>query len=175
MNRFHLSNEAVYQLQQLGVKTHFLGQSWEDHDLNALERGEATFDLLDAQTPGKFVLIDTGDYLIPNCTHEKCETYDANYALVAIASADWEIHRTAVLGFDYAWRTIRRQCKKHRTFPTLAIYPIRDCWYCGSPEINGQDEHGRNACAAHEAVDEDAMDRELCTLVLPVTTKYHVL
>lgn len=152
-NHFHLSNESVYQLQKAGVKIHYLGQSWEDRNLESIQAAEALFDLLDVQTPGKFVLINTGDYFIPTCKHEKCETYDANYCLVAITAADWEQHRVAVLGFDQAWRTDRKKCKEHRTLPTLALYWTQDCWYCGTPEVNGVDEHGRHVCAAHEVID----------------------
>jgi len=99
----HLSNyaiRAVLQPDQYRV----LGYTYEDTELELYEDGMDLAEWITSHAPGKFVIIDTGDYIHAPCNHFKCEMYDPNYRVILIPQHVWEQNEEALLQADHLWR-----------------------------------------------------------------------
>lgn len=109
----HLCNEAADQLEGAWL----LHRMHEDTDLAGSDDARGFFNKLDDLAPGAFVLIDTGDYVIPSCggwhraEQVECETYDPDYRLYLMPRSSWEGQREKVMALDKAWREPRLTCK----------------------------------------------------------------
>jgi hypothetical protein len=114
--QFHLCNAALKEIPDHGKQ--LLHTMWEDSDLEGDYDARERFAWLERYTPGMFALIDTGDYIVPECIkasysplHQYCETYDATYALWLVPLSIWFDCREKVLAADKAWREEKSRCE----------------------------------------------------------------
>lgn len=113
----HICNEVMKDFTpKFGI-----GYSYEDRNVESCEAAEAFAEYLNQLVPGAFVLVDTGDYLIPHCGEDAagfhrtekadCQTYDAHYWYYLVSSDDWRHQRDDVERRDAEWRAEHMKCK----------------------------------------------------------------
>jgi hypothetical protein len=113
----HLCN---YVAELLIPEKKLLHTMWEDNDLEGNENAMEHYRWLEESAPGQFALIDTGDYIVPECLHnssydrlhEHCETYDATYSLYLVPINAWNKCKDAVLAVDKQWREEHNRCQR---------------------------------------------------------------
>lgn len=117
----HVCNEVASKIE----RCYPIGYSYEDRDLESLERAQAFFDALNEIVSGRFVLIDTGDLIMMTCGEEgrgyhregkqihDCETFDPRYWLYLVPRHEWELQRDYILRLDTEWRTEKSKCSFH--------------------------------------------------------------
>jgi hypothetical protein len=89
--------------------------SYEDNNIDVWADAEALFDWLNTSDPDAFVLVQTGDYIVPPCAieqnHVQCETYDNyNNRLILMARVTWDANKDRVEQIDAMWRKERMLC-----------------------------------------------------------------
>lgn len=77
--------------------------------------------VLEAAVPDRFVLIDTGDYLHPECSEYKedydpgdhflCSVYDPHYRHWLVPMETWRKYEWLTTYLDQEWRTEGLSCK----------------------------------------------------------------
>lgn len=98
-----------------------IGYSYEDRNLESTEAAHAFAEYVNQLVPGVFVLVDTGDYLMPHCGENRtgyhrvekvdCETYDPHYWLYLVPRDEWERQRVDVERAVAEWRAEHMKCK----------------------------------------------------------------
>lgn len=105
--QFHLSNFAVRSVFPDPLCIAYTYEDTEIDDYTQTQTQALAFvDQCDA------VLIETGDYLHPDCNHFDCETYDPNYHLYLIPLQVWRQKRGEALAQDTKWREEATSCRK---------------------------------------------------------------
>jgi hypothetical protein len=111
----HLANAVIDRIPEKKL----LHSMWEDNDLEGNEEAIEHYAWLEQHAPGMFVLIDTGDYIVPECiresydrAHEHCETYDATYALYLVPMHIWNECSDAVLAANLEWHNQHNRCQR---------------------------------------------------------------
>ena len=112
----HLCNPVVNLIPEKKL----LHTMWEDGDLEGDFNAREHYAWLEENTPGTFVLVDTGDYIVPECLrnssydrmHEHCETYDATYSLYLVPMKVWNECKDTVLAADKQWREEHNRCQR---------------------------------------------------------------
>lgn len=117
MQKFHLCNDVRHLIPTM----HRLHDMYEDNDLEGLEEAEAFAAWLEEAAPGAFVLINTGDLIVPPCASNSdevyrqhwraCETYDPYYGLYLVPASVWRDCSESVLAADAQWRREKNQCQ----------------------------------------------------------------
>jgi hypothetical protein len=117
MQKIHLSNDVVHLIPEKRE----LHSMYEDSDLDGLSEAEEFSTWLEANAPSAFVLVDTGDYITPECSKNRdeayrkhwyaCELYDANYHLYLVPAGVWRDCAEEVEAADAEWRRAKNQCQ----------------------------------------------------------------
>ncbi len=85
-----------------------LHEMYEDSDLDGANQAEGTFDFIEKQAPGQFVIVLANDSVTPPCCnaemHYPCDYYDPYWYTVLIATPVWERYEKAVMAKDAAWK-----------------------------------------------------------------------
>lgn len=113
----HICNEVMKDFTpKFGI-----GYTYEDRNLEASEAAEEFVAYLEQLVPGAFVLVDTGDYLMPQCGENRtgyhrvekvdCETYDPHYWYYLVPYDDWVRQRDEVERRNAEWRAEHMKCK----------------------------------------------------------------
>jgi hypothetical protein len=114
MAHCHIANAVV----DLIPEKHSLHYMWEDNDIEGSRAAYDFYDWLEKHSQNQFILIDTGDYIVPECCrvsdppYHNCENYDAHYYLYLVPMAIWEACRDEVMTKDAEWREQAKQCKQ---------------------------------------------------------------
>lgn len=126
IQRYHFSNYAVDKvLTGDGNSGVFeLHRMWEDGDIYGQQDAVETANFIDALVPGKYVLINTGDYI----THEQgmnfgshnTDTYDADYRFLLVHKSTFIEYRKDLERIDRQWRTERQAIANGELTPTEA-------------------------------------------------------
>jgi len=111
MNSIHLSNYAIKAVLRPD-EYRVLGYTYEDTELELYEDGEDLARWIVTHAPGRFVIIDTGDYIHPPCLHFKCEMYDPNYKVILIPTSVWKQKKNALFEADRLWRDQWSTCQQ---------------------------------------------------------------
>jgi hypothetical protein len=117
MKKVHLANDIVHLIPE----KRRLHNMYEDNDLDGLCEAEEFVTWLEEHAPGAFILVDTGDYITPECSKNPddayrkhwyaCELYDAYYALYLVPVGVWRECAEQVLAAHTAWRREKNQCQ----------------------------------------------------------------
>lgn len=118
IQKVHLANDIVHLIPDM----HKLHDIYEDNDLDdGLQCAEQFVAWLEEHAPGAFILVDTGDYITPECSKNPddafrkhwnaCELYDPYYALYLVPAAVWSDCAEQVKAADKAWRVQKNQCQ----------------------------------------------------------------
>lgn len=99
----HLSNHAVDSVLPTD-KRRLIGNSWEDGNISSIENAKATANIISTIMSNKWVLIDTGDYIMSNCGNYDNETYDPNYCYYLVSTNIFSQYATRLLDADIRWR-----------------------------------------------------------------------
>lgn len=113
-NRIYIANAVIHHIPEYRE----LINMWEDSELQAYEEAESLFEWLNESAPHTFILIDTGEYFIPDCArndldckHYHCEVYDAHYRLLLVSRVVWDACKDDVLAKNAEYRTQVLKCK----------------------------------------------------------------
>lgn len=110
----HVSNRAYDTIPISDL--YLLASSYEDSNLVGLEEADRTYAWFEAQAPGQFHKLYTGDYITPDCGHFACEVYDNCWNRVAlISTAKWAEYEAQVRARDTEWRQWAGTCKQEGT------------------------------------------------------------
>ena len=112
----HLSNKAINTVlgrsQAVWATLHKDGYqeiaySFEYNNAHALDEAHYFANMLSSFTPDKFVLVETGDYIMAPLGHSRkaFETYDPNYHLYLFDENVFSRHEEALRTADRKWRT----------------------------------------------------------------------
>lgn len=117
MQKVHLANDIVHLIPE----KRRMHNMYEDNDLDGLSEAEEFVAWLEEHAPGAFILVDTGDYITPDCSKNPddayrkhwyaCELYDAYYSLYLVPSGVWRDCAEQVLAADRAWRQEKNRCQ----------------------------------------------------------------
>jgi hypothetical protein len=151
MQRVHLSNDIVHLIPE----KRRLHNMYEDNDLEGLGEAEEFATWLEEHAPGAFILIDTGDYITPECSKNPddafrkhwnaCELYDPYYALYLVPVAVWRDCEEQVRAADAEWRAQKNQCQLEKA---------------SMPDDDEEDEEGRLERQAQEHLEAAARHRD---------------
>lgn len=100
----HVSNHAV--VTALNCDHVLLHSMWEDNDLDGAEEAEEILGLIERFYPGRFVVLDTGDYFTVPFDQENpgFETYDARYCLYVLTKENFAAIKDELFRVDAEWR-----------------------------------------------------------------------
>lgn len=112
----HICNEVMNTIEP----RFDIGYSYEDRNLESCDAATEFFEWLGQVLPGHFVLITTGDYIIPNCgdngtayhadSRHDCETYDPHYWFYVMTRDEWDRQSEDIKKRDSEWREHMMQC-----------------------------------------------------------------
>jgi len=87
---------------------------YEDSDLEGAGAAEATFDFIEQEDPGRFVVILANDSVTPPCCtsegHYRCDYYAEYWYTVLVKKATWNLYKERVMAADQEHKAAH-QCK----------------------------------------------------------------
>ncbi len=115
LESFHYSNHAFETVLSKSDVALAVAYSYEDCDIDSLNNATEIGVVIESCMPGKFVFIDTGDYIFSDLPYadqpkeQDFETYDPNYHIYLVPKEVFEEKRNELDKVDLQWR---EDCKK---------------------------------------------------------------
>lgn len=105
-DKFSISHAALQAIPYDNIL--FMHKSYGDRDLDGLHAAEETFDFIEREAPGTFVLVNTNDSVSPLCAttgneHYYCDYYDPLWNTVMISTEVWSQHKQEVMKKHQEW------------------------------------------------------------------------
>jgi hypothetical protein len=101
IEQIHLSNHAATYIPEDTARV--IIWMYEDCAIERFEEVKAQARLVCAQYPGKFLVIDTGDYITGEAGYEH-QTYDAHYKIYIARADKWQECKDEIMAIDRKWR-----------------------------------------------------------------------